>query len=440
MAHPLPPVGPDAAGPPPVVYSPGDLLGGRYRLLSAIGEGGMGTVWRAHGISLGRDVAVKLIRSDRESAEAVARLHLEARAAGALEHPSVVRVFDLGETAFGDPFLVMELLQGESLAEVIDNGGPMREPRAVAMMLPIAAALQAAHERGIVHRDVKPDNIFVVPLDREEGTRLPKIVDFGLARLEATQRRLTAEGSVLGSPGYMSPEQAMGERDVDAQADVWAFCVVLYELITGLVPFSGANIGHTIAAIIQLDPRPTTELVGGDPELWAILQRGLAKAREDRWQGMAALRTALTAWALTNGVTADITGAPLALRSRSERAPSSATLRTPLVPGPLTSGDEVDSTVFEETEAGPILTIDPPRETKAIAIAIAIAAAVPIPTLATPARRANVIAAPTAAPRSPVAVGIGILAFAVILAVIAQRALRPAPHDGRAIPAGAVAP
>ena len=247
-------------------------------------------MWRAHSLSLGRDVAVKLIRSDRESPEAVARLHLEARAAGALEHPSIVRVFDLGETAFGDPFLVMELLQGESLADVIDNGGPMREPRAVAMMLPIAAALQAAHEKGIVHRDVKPDNIFVVPLDRDEGTRLPKIVDFGLARLEASQRRLTAEGSVLGSPGYMAPEQAMGERDVDAQADVWAFCIVLYELITGLVPFSGANVGHTIAAIIQLDPRPTTELMGGDPELWAILQRGLAKAREDRWPGMAALR------------------------------------------------------------------------------------------------------------------------------------------------------
>ena len=430
MAHPLPPVGPDAAGPSPVVYLPGDLLGGRYRLLSAIGEGGMGTVWRAHSLSLQRDVAVKLIRSDRESAEAVARLHLEARAAGALEHPSIVRVFDLGETAFGDPFLVMELLQGESLADVIDHGGPMREPRAVAMMLPIAAALQAAHEKGIVHRDVKPDNIFVVPLDRDEGTRLPKIVDFGLARLEATQRRLTAEGSVLGSPGYMAPEQAMGERDVDAQADVWAFCVVLYELITGLVPFSGANIGHTIAAIIQLDPRPTTELMGGDPELWAILHRGLAKAREDRWPGMIALRSALTAWALAHGVTADITGAPLAVGSRAERAPSSTTLRTPLAPGPLAAGDEVESTVFEATEAGPIPVSDPAREMKGK------------PILATPSRRTNVTATAPLAPRSPIGIGIGIgiLALAVIVAVVAQRALRPALHDGRALPAGAVAP
>ncbi|MEO5726954.1 MAG: serine/threonine-protein kinase, partial [Byssovorax sp.] len=243
MAHPLPSARPAAAEPPPPTYAVGDLLNGRYRLLDRLGEGGMGTVWRAHSLSVGRDVAVKLIRSDRESPEAIARLHVEACAAGALEHPSIVRVFDFGETTFGDPFLVMELLQGESLATMIDHGGPMREPRAVAVLLPVASALQAAHEKGIIHRDIKPDNIFVVPLDLDEGTRLPKIVDFGLARLEASQRRLTAEGSVLGSPGYMAPEQAMGEHDVDAQADVWSFCVVLYELVTGLVPFSGANVG-----------------------------------------------------------------------------------------------------------------------------------------------------------------------------------------------------
>ncbi len=292
MAHALPLAEPAAGDPPLPAYAAGDLLNGRYRLLSRIGEGGMATVWRAHSLTVGRDVAVKLIRRDRESPEAIARLHVEACAASAIEHPSIVRVFDFGETTFGDPFLVMELLEGESLSAMIDHGGPMREPRAVAILLPVASALQATHAKGIIHRDIKPDNIFVVSLDPDEGTRLPKIVDFGLARLESTQRRLTAEGSVLGSPGYMAPEQAMGELDVDARADVWGLCVVLYELITGLVPFSGPNVGETIAAVIQRDPLPTVDVTGGDPELWAIIRRGLAKARKDRFQDIASLRSA----------------------------------------------------------------------------------------------------------------------------------------------------
>ena len=413
MAHPLHRAGPPAVAPQPPAYAAGDLLSGRYRLVSPIGEGGMGTVWRAHSLSLGRDVAVKLIRADRESTEAVARLHLEARAAGALEHPSIVRVFDLGETAFGDPFLVMELLQGESLADLIDISGPMREPRAVALMLPLAAALQAAHEKGIVHRDIKPDNVFIVPLDRDEGTRLPKIVDFGLARLEATQRRLTAEGSVLGSPGYMAPEQAMGEPDVDARADIWGFCIVLYELITGLVPFSGANVGQTIAAIVQLDPRPTTDLMGGDPDLWAIIRRGLAKARDDRFPSMAALRSALTAWALAHGVTADITGAPLT-SSRSDRA-------TPLVPEPNTMADGIEPTEMEATIAAPILSVVPPRSEPPAAI------------LATPARRINVTASPVVARRSPALLVVLVIAVALLVALGVRRAIHAPPLG---VPAG----
>jgi len=415
MAHPLHQAGPRAVSPLPPAYAAGDLLSGRYRLVSLLSEGGMGTVWRAHSLSLERDVAVKLIRSDRESTEAVARLHLEARAAGALEHPSIVRVFDLGETAHGDPFLVMELLQGESLADLIDNGGPMREPRAVALMLPLAAALQAAHEKGIVHRDIKPDNVFIVPLDRDEGTRLPKIVDFGLARLEATQRRLTAEGSVLGSPGYMAPEQAMGEHDVDARADVWGFCVVLYELITGLVPFSGANVGQTIAAIVQLDPRSTTDLTGGDPDLWAILRRGLAKARDDRFQSMAALRSALTAWAIARGVTADITGAPLRGSSRSDRA-------TPVVPAPFAEEAQIEPTEMEATLAGPILTLAPPRSSP--------------PLLATPARRNNVTDSPATARRSPALLLVVVIAVALLVALGVRRALHTPPHSGSFAPAG----
>lgn len=420
MAHALHRAGPCTVSPQPPAYAAGDLLSGRYRLVSLLGEGGMGTVWRAHSLSLGRDVAVKLIRSDRESAEAVARLHLEARAAGALEHPSIVRVFDLGETAQGDPFLVMELLLGESLADLIDTHGPMREPRAVALMLPLAAALQAAHEKGIVHRDIKPDNVFLVPLDRDEGTRLPKLVDFGLARLEATQRRLTAEGSVLGSPGYMAPEQAMGESDVDARADIWGFCIVLYELTTGLVPFLGANVGQTIAAIVQLDPRPTTDLMGGDPDLWAILRRGLAKARDDRFPTMAALRSALIAWALAHGVTADITGAPLT-SSRSDRP-------MPVVPAPITGVDGIEPTEMESTLAGPSLEASKPRS------------APPTSVLATPTRRVNVTASPVAARRSPALVVVLVVAVALLAALGVRHALHAPPLGEPGVSAGSPVP
>ncbi len=420
MAHPLHRAGPRTVSPQPPAYATGDLLSGRYRLVSLLGEGGMGTVWRAHSLSLGRDVAVKLIRSDRESAEAVARLHLEARAAGALEHPSIVRVFDLGETAQGDPFLVMELLVGESLADLIDTHGPMREPRAVALMLPLAAALQAAHEKGIVHRDIKPDNVFLVPLDRDEGTRLPKLVDFGLARLAATQRRLTAEGSVLGSPGYMAPEQAMGESDVDARADIWGFCIVLYELTTGLVPFSGANVGQTIAAIVQLDPRPTTDLMGGDPDLWAILRRGLAKARDDRFPSMAALRSALIAWALAHGVTADITGAQLT-SSRSDRP-------TSVVPAPITAAEEIEPTEMASTIAGPILAASPPLREP------------PTSGLATPTRRVNVTASPVAARRSPALLVVLVVAVALLVALGVRRAIHAPPLGEPGVPAGSPVP
>jgi serine/threonine protein kinase len=230
----------------------------------------------------------------------------------------------------------------------------------------------------------------------------------------------------------MAPEQAMGERDVDAQADVWGFCIVLYELITGLVPFSGANVGHTIAAIIQLDPRSTTDLMGGDPELWAILKRGLEKAREDRWPGMAALRAALTAWAVAHGVSADITGAPLSVSPRSVRAP--APLRTPLIPGPAPADEEVEPTMFEATIQGPVLVVDPRRDH------VRDDDHDPAPIVATPARRANVTATPIAARRSRTLVVIAILAIAVLAATVARRALHAAPADGQAIPSGAVAP
>ncbi len=316
----------DAPSPSPLaspgpVYSPGDLLGDRYRLIERIGEGGMGAVWRAEGLILGWDVAVKLLHGELRSPDSAARFAREAKAAVVLEHPSIVRVFDFGETQYGDPYLVMELIRGESLADTMDLRGSFRDTVAVQMMLPIADALVAAHARGIVHRDLKPGNI-VMASQGDEGGRLPKLVDFGLAlRVDSSIRdRITLAGEVMGSPGYMAPEQSVSGLEVGPAADIWAFSVVLYELVAGVAPFSGATVQATMAAVLHDEPRPLAEHVAdADAELWQIIRRGLHKEPRERWASMADLRAELIEWALDHGATIDVTGAPLLSRRPSER-------------------------------------------------------------------------------------------------------------------------
>ncbi|MFT3771837.1 MAG: serine/threonine-protein kinase [Minicystis sp.] len=293
-------------------YAPGVAIHRRYRLLEKLGGGGMGSVWRAEDVTLGREVAIKLIHEQYRDSVVTDRLKVEAQATAQLNHPAIVRVYDVGETDLGDPFLVMELLRGESLGAEITLRGRLPELSAVQLLLPIAGALVTAHAAGIVHRDIKPDNIMIVEASGEACARQPKLVDFGIARRDGpTDRRLTVKGALLGSPGYMAPEQALGRLDTDARVDVWAFSVVLYELVTGDMPFVKPTVPASLAAILGHHPRPTTE-AGGDPELWEILRRGLAKDRDARWSTMAALREALVAWARARGATTDVTGASLA--------------------------------------------------------------------------------------------------------------------------------
>jgi serine/threonine-protein kinase len=293
-------------------HAPGDILAGRYEIVSLLGEGGMGTVWRARSIALDADVAIKVLHCDRADSQAAQRLLREARATARVGHPSIVRAFDFGETEAGEPFLVMELLEGTSLADWLDRKGRMSPVEAVQMLLPIAAGLAAAHARGIVHRDIKPENIIIVP--DGVSTFLPKIVDFGIAKLSRrTNQVITQAGMVLGSLEYMSPEQAEGKQGVGEQTDVWALSVVLYELITGHRPFEGDSITRMIYALYTLDPLPITSFAVGDDDLWAILARGLEKAPENRWKTMVDLGTALAVWATQHGTTVDASGHSLAL-------------------------------------------------------------------------------------------------------------------------------
>ena len=291
-------------------YTAGAVLTGKYRLQAVIGEGGMGAVWRASNELLDLPVAIKLIRADLDRSSLRARLQIEARAAAKLGHPAIVRVFDVGETSFGDPFIVMELLQGETLGKMVSRGR-LSAARAVQLLLPVIEALAMAHARGIVHRDLKPDNVMIAVEDQRIQ---PKILDFGIAKLtdpRDTDHKLTEIGVVVGSPDYMSPEQARGRDDVDAGSDIWAMCVVLYEAVTGVTPFSASNYNALLRAIVEDAPKSLVEHAAGDAALWEIVERGLAKERNQRHPSMSALGRALAGWLLSHGVTEDACGASL---------------------------------------------------------------------------------------------------------------------------------
>ena len=352
-------------------HVPGDILAGKYEIVSLLGEGGMGTVWRARSLVLDVEIALKVLHCDRTDSQAAQRLLREARATASVGHPAIVRAFDFGETEAGEPFLVMELLEGISLADWLDRQGRMSATQAVQMLLPIASGLAAAHARGIVHRDIKPENILIVP--DGASTYLPKIVDFGIAKMARRNGQIiTQAGMVLGSLEYMSPEQAEGKQEVSQQTDVWALCVVLYELITGRRPFEGDSITKMIYALYTLDPVPVTSYAAGDDELWEILARGLQKAPEDRWPTMIALGRALAEWASRRGVTVDASGRSLALHwldgasevkeqnpiswGRSDYAPTWPRVSLPAIdPGART---EAQSTLPEPTPAPRYGTIE----------------------------------------------------------------------------------
>jgi serine/threonine-protein kinase len=204
----------------------------------------------------------------------------------------------------------MELLRGESLSAILRRKKRLSPAVAVQTLLPVAGALASAHGKGIIHRDLKPDNVIII--QHENGALMPKIVDFGIAKLLHIERSVTLAGEVLGSPDYMSPEQARGAENVGEATDVWAFSVVLYELLTGARPFDGHNYNALIAAILTNDPLPITARGVADGELGKIIERGLAKDIKDRWQRMKDLGAALAHWAVTHGIEDDVAGTAIA--------------------------------------------------------------------------------------------------------------------------------
>jgi serine/threonine-protein kinase len=288
----------------------GSVICQKYRLDSLLGEGGMGTIWRAYNLQLEVPVAIKLLRAGLNPVELGERLRVEARAAAKLAHPGIVRVFDIGEAESGEPFIVMELLHGESLGSLLDRG-PLPASQALQLMLPIAEALALAHSRGVVHRDLKPDNIFIA----NEGAGVqPKLLDFGIAKVRSSMLAggptLTQSGVLLGSPEYMSPEQVYGRADLDERSDIWAYCVVLYEILSGRTPFAGETCQEILQAVLTHEPVPL-ELLEVDPELAALIHWGLSKDRDARPASLWELGRELARWCFARGVLEDATGASL---------------------------------------------------------------------------------------------------------------------------------
>jgi serine/threonine protein kinase len=263
---------------------------GPYEILAHIGAGGMGEVWRARDQRIGRDVAIKVLpEAYAPGDDRVRRFEQEARAAGALSHPGLVTIYDVG--AFeGAPYIVMELLEGQTLREALghDNPAPLPLPKAIDYAIQIAGALAVAHEKGIIHRDLKPENLFITADGRV------KILDFGLAKLaedmppsgdrDQTARHLTSAGAVVGTPGYMSPEQ-VAAKPVDARTDIFSFGAVLYEMIGGRRAFDRDSAVETMTAILNDEPEPLASLAPkAPPELEAIVAHCLEKNPRERFQ------------------------------------------------------------------------------------------------------------------------------------------------------------
>lgn len=281
----------------------GRTLDDKYELLARLGQGGMGTVYRARRVHIGDEVAVKMLKQNYVTeADAIARFRREAQAAASLHHPNVVTIYDYSDTRENAAaYIVMELVPGVPLGQLLQGGNRLPLARAVALMHSICAGVGAAHRRQIVHRDLKPDNIIVVPPSSDNVTETVKVVDFGIAKLRdlAATHALTEAGMMIGTPFYMSPEQCRGEA-LDARSDVYSLGVMFYEMIAGMRPFTAPTPTGVIAKQLTAAPPPLHPTLKIPRSVEAVLLRALAKAPNARPADATAFALAL-AQALTNG-------------------------------------------------------------------------------------------------------------------------------------------
>ncbi len=275
----------------------GAVIGGRYRIIDAIARGSMSRVYRAEQMSIRRPVALKVIGAElARDGQAVSRFRQEAAVLANIAHPNIVQVFDIGTTASGEPYLVMELVRGHSLADVIKAGGRLEVPRTIGLLLQMTRALATVHEAGVVHRDMKPGNVLLA--QRRGGPEVAKVVDFGLAKVVqergGAREFMTRTGTILGTPEYMSPEQIRGGA-VDHRADIYSLGCLAYEMLTGAPPFTGEEMS-TLYRHMHEKPKPMKEACPdaaiGDA-LQTLVDRALAKDPDERFENAHAFYRAL---------------------------------------------------------------------------------------------------------------------------------------------------
>lgn len=393
----------------------GAELEGRYRIDAELGSGGVGSVYRATHLKLGRAVAIKVLRPEYgASTELVQRFQREAQALAALSHPNVVTVTDYGVVS-DTPYLVMELLEGETLSERLKRGA-LDPSEAREIMRQLLTALAFVHESGLVHRDVKPGNVF---LQRVPGERVHvRLLDFGLAKFLAPSaggRPITRAGQIFGTPSYMAPEQVAGQ-DADARADVYASGIILFEMLTGRAPFKGKT--SEVMRLHLMEELPKLETVNPDraatPELWTLLARATAKSRAERFASVSEFAAALDALGPA------IVVAPTARASLASEAtsfgPHSAPTRVDAKPA--------DAAVHEPVPA--VSTVEAPAAVSPVAPTVA-AAMVPEPALAVPEeeweRKPDETWAPVRVARSAVRVALSVMVLTSLGALLVAAAV-----------------
>jgi serine/threonine-protein kinase len=270
----------------------GTVIGGRYRLVRRVGEGAIAQIWEAEHLTLGRPVAIKFLHTTGSpQSEASQRFVREARVAAAVKHRNVVDIVDFGLTD-GDhrPYMVMELLEGTTLNQYLEKRTRLPIGEAARIVSDMLRGLAAVHDAGIVHRDLKPDNIILV---NDEDGPFPKLVDFGLSR-KVGRGDMTAEGIILGTPDYMSPEQAQGQRHIDARTDIYSMGVIFYELVTGQMPFDGGTLAELLSRVVDGKSVPLTDrLPDAPPLLVDIISRAMHRDRNKRFANAREMRAAL---------------------------------------------------------------------------------------------------------------------------------------------------